>query len=188
MSELITEDELRELLANAHTRRKGFSMLVQLYSKQIYWQLRRIVYNHDDANDLVQNTFLKAWDAIDGFRGEAKLSTWLYRIALYEGLGFVRKQKREDESRIDIADQNQADTMLERLVADEYFDGDDYEIRFQKALLHLPEKQQLVFRLRYYDEMSYEQISQLTGTSVGALKASYHHASQKVRASLLAED
>lgn len=188
MSELITEDELRALLADTATRRRGFALLVKLYSKQIYWQLRRIVYNHEDANDLVQNTFLKAWDAIDGFRGEAKLSTWLYRIALYEGLGFVRKQKHEDELRLDTADQVQVDTMLERLVADEYFDGDDYEVRFQRALLNLPEKQQLVFRLRYYDEMPYEQIAQLTGTSVGALKASYHHAAQKVRASLLTED
>lgn len=188
MSPLVTEEELRELLQSPESRRRGFALLVKLYSRQIYWQMRRMVYSHDDANDLVQNTFLKAWDAIEGFRGEAKLSTWLYRIALYEGLSFVRRQRREQELLHDGGDQELLDRMMERLVADQYFDADAYELKFQRALLSLPEKQQLVFRLRYYDEMPYEQISSLTGTSTGALKASYHHAANRIREQLALED
>lgn len=146
-----------------------------------------MVYSHDDASDLVQNTFIKAWEAIEGFRGEAKVSTWLYRIAMYEGLNFIKQQKRRDEMHLRPEDDAQSEYLMSRLESDAYFDGDDYERRFQEALVTLPEKQQLVFRLRYYDEMPYEQISQLTGTSVGALKASYHHAQKKITA-LLGEE
>ena len=150
---LITEDELQRALADPERRRSAFTTVVRLYSEQIYWQIRRMVYSHDDADDLVQNVFIKAWEAIDGFRGEAKVSTWLYRIALY---------------------------LLERLTADEYFDADAAEEKLQRAILSLPPKQQLVFRLHYYDEMPYDQMAALTGTSEGALKASYHHAVRKV--------
>ncbi len=176
----MTEDELKAMLGDESTRRKAFGIVVQMYSAQIYWQLRRMVYSHEDANDLVQNTFVKAWEAIDGFRGESKVSTWLYRIAMYEGLNFIKQQRRKDDLYIRPEDEAQAEYLMGRLESDSYFDGDDYERRFQAALLTLPEKQQMVFRLRYYDEMPYEQIAQITGTSVGALKASYHHAAKKI--------
>ena len=157
---LVTEEELQRALADPERRRSAFTTVVRLYSQQIYWQIRRMVYNHDDTDDLVQNVFIKAWEAIEGFRGEAKVSTWLYRIAPSE----------EGDSLY----------LLDRLTADEYFDADEAEVRLQKAILSLPAKQQLVFRLRYYDEMPYDQMAALTGTSEGALKASYHHAMKKV--------
>lgn len=181
---VITEDELQGLLSRAETRHEGFSLVVEMYSKQIYWQLRRMVYSHDDANDLVQNTFIKAWEALDGFRGEAKVSTWLYRIAMYEGLSFLKQEKRKQELYLRSEDDDTAEYLMSKLESDEYFDGDEYERRFQEALLTLPEKQGLVFRLRYYDELPYEDISAMTGTSVGALKASYHHAVKKIEALL----
>lgn len=185
---VMSDEQLQELLALPERRRETFSLVVQKYSTQIYWQLRRMVYSHEDANDLVQNTFIKAWEAIEGFRGDARLSTWLYRIAHYEALNFLKKQKREGEHRLDPSDQEQAAYLLARLEADPYFDGDEYERAFQRALLSLPQKQQLVFRLRYYDELPYEQIAQITGTSEGALKASYHHASRKIMELLGRED
>lgn len=184
----ITEEELQRQLADPKQRADAFALVVQLYSKQIYWQIRRMVYVHEDADDLVQNTFIKAWEAIDGFRGEAKVSTWLYRIATYEALNFLKKQRREEEYRYSSSEEADADYLLERLTADEYFDADEAELRFQKALLSLPPKQQLVFRLRYYDELPYEQMSELTGTSVGALKASYHLALKKVTEQLQEAD
>lgn len=184
---LITEEELRGLLIASETRAKGFKLIVEMYSAQIYWQLRRMVYNHDDANDLVQNTFIKAWEGLDNFRGEAKVSTWLYSIALYEGLGHLRQQQRKQAHLFNSEDEALTNYLLNQLESDTYFDGDEYERKFQEALLSLPEKQALVFRLRYYDELPYEEISQMTGTSVGALKASYHHAVKKIEA-LLKQD
>lgn len=185
---MLTEEELQGLLADAKTRRRAFSLVVEMYSQQIYWQLRRMVYNHDDADDLVQNTFIKAWEALDGFRGEAKISTWLYRIAMYEGLNHIKQEKRKSEIYLRSEDEGTADFLLSKLESDEYFDGDEYEKRFQEALLKLPEKQGLVFRLRYYEELPYEEIAQITGTSVGPLKASYHHAVKKIEALLGEED
>lgn len=177
---LISEEDLQRQLAYPATRRSAFSSVVRLYSRQIYWQIRRMVYTHEDADDLVQNTFIKAWEAIEGFRGEAKVSTWLYRIAMYESLNFLKKRRSEEEHRVAPSEEADAEYLLSRLHADEYFDADEAEERLQRALLSLPAKQQLVFRLRYYDEMPYDQMAQLTGTSEGALKASYHHAHKKV--------
>ena len=185
---LITEEELQRQLAEPSSRRVAFSLVVRLYSKQIYWQIRRMVYSHEDADDLVQNTFIKAWEAIEGFRGEAKVSTWLYRIATYEALNFLKKRRSEEEHRFTPSEEADAAYLLSRLHADEYFDADEVEERFQRAILSLPAKQQLVFRLRYYDEMPYEQMSKLTGTSEGALKASYHHAHRKILELLGAEE
>lgn len=187
MSDRVTEEELYVLLASPDTRASAFSRVVKLYSQQIYWQLRRMVYSHEDANDLVQNTFVKAWEALDGFRGESKVSTWLYRIAMYEGLNYIKQEKRKQEMYLRPEDEEMADFLMTKLESDEYFDGDDYERRFQQALQTLPEKQGLVFRLRYYDEMPYEEIATITGTSVGALKASYHHAVKKIEALLKEE-
>ena len=177
---LVTEEELQRALADPERRRSAFTTVVRLYSQQIYWQIRRMVYNHDDTDDLVQNVFIKAWEAIEGFRGEAKVSTWLYRIALYEALNFLKKRRHEEENVIASSEDGDLLYLLDRLTADEYFDADEAEVRLQKAILSLPAKQQLVLRLRYYDEMPYDQMAALTGTSEGALKASYHHAMKKV--------
>ena len=185
---VMTEEELQASLADPKRRRSAFAQVVRLYSKQVYWQIRRMVYCHEDADDLTQNVFIKAWEAIGGFRGEAKVSTWLYRIATYEALNFIKKRRSEEEQRVDAGSDEEASYLLGRLVADEYFDADEAELRFQKALLSLPPKQQLVFRLRYYDEMPYEEMATLTGTSEGALKASYHLAMKKVTEQLKSSD
>lgn len=185
---ILTEDELKARLAQPESRREAFGMVVESYSQQIYWQLRRMVYDHEDASDLTQNTFIKAWEAIEGFRGEAKISTWLYRIAMYEGLNFLKQQQRRDSLQVRPSDDETATYLMSKLESDPYFDADEYERKFQAAILSLPEKQQMVFRLRYYDEMPYEQMSEITGTSVGALKASYHHAAKKIVAQLEGEE
>lgn len=184
---VITEEELQDALADPRRRREAFATVVRLYSQQIYWQIRRMVYIHEDADDLVQNVFIKAWEAIEGFRGEAKVSTWLYRIALYEALNFLKKRRHEEEHLLSPSDEGDSLYLLERLTADEYFDADAAEGRLQQAILSLPPKQQLVFRLRYYDELPYDQMAALTGTSEGSLKASYHHAVKKVTDFLQAE-
>ncbi len=138
---------------------------------------------HDDANDLLQNTFLKAWTNLDYFRGEAKLSTWLYKIAVNECLSFLSKQRSQQQISLDNVDQ----CLVERLESDPYFDGDAVQLKLQKAILTLPEKQRLVFNMKYFDDMKYEEISEIVGTSVGALKASYHHAVKKIEEFLTKE-
>ena len=143
-----------------------------------------MVLAHDDANDLLQNTFMKAWTNVDYFRGEAKLSTWLYKIAVNECLSFLTKQRSQQQISLDDADQFLAD----RLESDPYFDGDAVQLKLQKAILTLPEKQRLVFNMKYFDDMKYEEISEIVGTSVGALKASYHHAVKKIEEFLTKED
>jgi RNA polymerase sigma-70 factor (ECF subfamily) len=173
---LFNEKEILALLQEESTQKKGFELLVKQYSEQLYWQIRRMVLSHEDANDILQNTFVKAWLNIDYFRAEAKLSTWLYRIALNESLTFLNKQRATNT--VDI-DDPEADVM-QKLESDPYFSGDEIELSLQKALLSLPEKQRLVFNLKYYQDMKYEEMSDILGTSVGALKASYHHAVKKI--------
>lgn len=170
------EREVLALLQDESTLRKGFEMIVAQYSEQLYWQIRRMVLSHEDANDLLQNTFIKAWTNIDYFRAEAKLSTWLYRIAMNECITFLNKQRAT--STIAIDDPEAA--VVQRLESDPYFSGDEAQLVLQKALLALPEKQRMVFNLKYYQEMKYEEMSDIFGTSVGALKASYHHAVKKI--------
>jgi RNA polymerase sigma-70 factor (ECF subfamily) len=171
-----TEDEIIQQLHDPTLQREAFARVVELYSEKLYWQIRRMVLNHDDANDLLQNTFLKAWTSIDLFRGDAKLSTWLYKIALNECITFLNHQRAMNNVSIDDTDV----FLLEQLKSDDYFDGDDLQVKLQKAILTLPEKQRIVFMMKYYDDMKYEQISEIVGTTVGALKASYHHAVKKV--------
>lgn len=170
------EREVLKLLQDEKTQKQGFEMIVAEYSGQLYWQIRRMVFSHDDANDVLQNTFVKAWTNIDYFRAEAKLSTWLYRIALNECLTFLNKQRALNTVAID---DPEAD-VIQRLEGDSYFSGDRAQMLLQKALLELPEKQRMVFNLKYYQEMKYEEMSEIFGTSVGALKASYHHAVKKI--------
>jgi RNA polymerase sigma-70 factor (ECF subfamily) len=171
---MINEQDIRQQLQNSDTREKAFEQLVREYQEPLYWQIRRMVLTHDDANDVLQNTFLKAWSAIDSFRGEAKISTWFYRIAANEDLNFLDRQR--SHLQIDNGESNVANT----LQSDAYFDGDETQLQLQEAIGQLPEKQRLVFNMKYFQEMKYEDMSQILGTSVGALKASYHHAVKKI--------
>lgn len=155
--------------------KKSFSDIVSQYSEPLYWKIRHIVLNHDDANDILQNVFIKAWKNIDDFQNRAKISTWLYRIAINESLDFIRKQKSNAVIESD-ADNN----IASRLIADEYFDGDKTVAMLQQAIATLPEVQRVVFNLRYYDEMKYSEMSKILNTTEGALKASYHIAVKKI--------
>ena len=150
-------------------------MIVDQYSQSLYWKIRSIVLAHEDADDVLQNTFLKAWKSLPTFQGKAKLSTWLYRIAINESLDFLRRQKTAALSSAD-ADLSVAN----RLLADDYFDGDKSQAVLQEAIATLPDVQRTVFTLRYYDEMKYSEMSEILGTSEGSLKASYHIAVQKI--------
>lgn len=163
------------MLRDEIEKRKHFSMLVNQYSETLYWKIRRIVLSHDDADDVLQNVFIKAWNNIDDFQNKSKISTWLYRIAINESLDFLRKRKKEMEIN---ADENP--TVANRLLADEYFDGDRAQALLQEAISLLPDVQRVVFNLRYFDEMKYSDISKLLDTSEGALKASYHIAVNKI--------
>lgn len=170
------EKEIVALLQREETQKEAFSRIVTQFSEQLYWQIRRMVLSHEDANDLLQNTFIKAWMNIDYFRGESKLSTWLYRIALNECLTFLNKQRA---SSMVSMDEPEADSVT-KLEGDAYFSGDEAQLLLQKALQTLPDKQRMVFNLKYYQEMKYEEMSDVLGTSVGALKASYHLAVKKI--------
>ena len=170
------EEELVRQLQNPETQRAAFSKVITTYQERLYWQIRKIVMSHDDANDVLQNTFLKAWKSLDTFRGDSKLSTWLYRIATNDSITFVNKQRQE----LHVETRDDDTFLLDNLESDEYFDGDELQENLQKAILTLPEKQRLVFNMRYFDEMKYDDISEILGTSVGALKASYHIAVKKI--------
>lgn len=151
---------------------------MQDYQKPLYNHVRNIVLNHDDANDVLQNTFVKIFQNLKNFKGDSKLFTWMYRIATNEALTFLnQKAKKSGISSVEL--QNKA---IENLKADIYFDGDEIQIKLQKAIALLPEKQQLVFKMKYFEDLKYEEISEILGTSVGALKASYHHAVKKIEA------
>ena len=173
----------KDLLALYKEDGKGhyaFNLIVGKYSERLYWHIRKIVASHEDANDLLQNTFIKAWDGLPEFREESKLFTWLYRIATNEVLTFLKRKKVR--SFLSLTDYSkQLENILE---SDVYFNGDATQKALHKAILKLPKKQRLVFNMRYFDELKYEEISEILGTSVGALKASYHHATQKIRESL----
>ena len=175
------EEKVVQLLSDPQTIREGFEWIVKEYSQPLYWQIRRMVLVHEDADDVLQNTFIKAWNYIDSFRGEAKLSTWLYRIAYNESMTFLNTLKNQMRKvKIDDPD----NFLMDKLESDPYFSGDKIQVHLQKAISLLPEKQKEVFLLRYYEEIPYEEISELTGTSVGGLKASYHHAVKKIEAYL----
>ncbi len=156
--------------------RKAFGDLIRLYSEPLYRHIRRMVQSHDDANDLLQNTFLKAWQNIENFRGEAKLSTWLYKIASNEAITHLEKERK----RAGISLDDEEAHLVNLIASDTNIDGDELARKLREAIAALPEKQRLVFNMRYYDEMKYEQMSEILGTSVGALKASYHLAVKKI--------
>lgn len=173
---MIDEEKLLEELRNPLTSRKAFAHLVSEYSERLYWQIRKMVLSHDDANDILQDVFIKAWSNVENFRGEAKFTTWLYRIAINESITFLNKKRIQNNVSIDDGDT----FLLNVLESDTYFDGDMAQTQLQKAILTLPDKQRLVFQMKYFEEMKYEDMSDILGTSVGALKASYHHAVKKI--------
>jgi RNA polymerase sigma-70 factor (ECF subfamily) len=160
------------------TKERAFTGILKKYSERLYWHIRRLVVSHDDAHDVLQNVSIKMWRGLTDFREEANLYTWLYRIATNEALSFLESQKRR--AALSLSDHE--GSLENKLVAERGFDARKLEWRLQQAIQSLPEKQRIVFNLRYYDEMPYEQMSEITGTSVGALKASYHHAVKKVEA------
>ncbi|MBR6884428.1 MAG: RNA polymerase sigma factor [Prevotella sp.] len=173
MAKQYDENEVMKMLGEPENQRRAFGIIVQQYTETLYWKIRRIVLDHDDANDVLQNTFLKAWNSIGDFQSKSKVSTWLYRIAINESLDHLRKQQHKISTDMDLSVAN-------RLMADDYFDGDDAQALLQEAIAALPDVQRTVFTLRYYDEMKYSELSKLTGTSEGALKASYHIAVKKI--------
>jgi len=179
----MTDNELLDLLEL--DKEAGFRVLMRQYQEQVYWHIRRMVTFHEDADDVVQNTFVKVYRNIDKFKRDSKLYTWLYRIATNESLTHLRK--RNNSNKTTSMDDELHSTAL-KIKADNYFDGSNAELVLQKAIISLPDKQKAVFNLRYYDEMSYADMSEMLGTSVGALKASYHHAVKKIEAFIKNED
>ena len=160
------------------SRNLAFNQLVRKYQRKVYWHVRKMVIDHADADDLTQDVFIKVWKHLDNFRQDAQLFTWIYRIATNECLSFLGSKRRK--FLLPLTDVGAE--LASKLEADPNLAGDEIELKLQKAILQLPDKQRLVFNLRYYDEMPYEQMADVTGTSVGALKASYHHAVKKVEA------
>ncbi len=171
-----TDAELLDIYKNNHQHEYAFNLIVRKYQEKVYWHVRRMVLDHDDANDIVQDIFIKAWKSLKEFRGDSGLYTWLYRIATNETLSFLRKKKK----RFFLPWQDVENIMSEKLESDTYFKGSEIEKKLQKAILSLPDKQKVVFNLRYFDEMKYEEMSEILQTSIGALKASFHHASKKI--------
>lgn len=168
--------ELLEKFRTESGREAGFSALVRKYQEKLYWHVRRMVVDHDDANDVIQNVFIKVWNGLAGFREDARLYTWLYRIATNECLSFIEQKKRK--SAISLSDVEGA--LSNSIRADKDFDGTKLEWKLQLAIQQLPDKQRIVFNMRYFDEMPYSEISEVLETSEGALKASYHHAVKKI--------
>jgi RNA polymerase sigma-70 factor (ECF subfamily) len=170
------DKEIIELYRSGE-REQAFNILLRTYRERLYWHIRKMVCDHDDADDLLQSTFVKAWEALPSFRGESGIFTWLYRIATNVTITFLKKKSLS--ATISLSDYS---SKLEgKIEEDPYFNGDDIQMRLQKAIASLPPKQRNVFILRYFDEMKYSEISQITGITEGALKASYHHAYEKVR-------
>jgi RNA polymerase sigma factor (sigma-70 family) len=174
----VSDEQIMELLRSEQGFEKGFRQLMAQYRERLYWHIRRMVLLHEDADDVLQNTFIKIYRGVLQFEGKSKLYTWMYRIATNEAISHLQSKARNASESID----DTLTAMSNRLQADEWFDGDAVEVKLQKAIAELPEKQRIVFNLRYYDEMPYEQMSAVLSTSTGALKASFHHAVKKVEA------
>ena len=172
---MYSDEELSALLQNPERQHKAFELVVRQYSEQLYWIIRRMVLTHDDADDVLQNTFLKAWNGLANFHGDSKLSTWLSRIAINESVDILRRQKAHATLSAD-EDMSVANSLM----ADSYFDGDQTQALLQEAISRLPDVQRTVFQLRYFEDMKYSEMSCLLNTSEGSLKASYHIAVKKI--------
>lgn len=172
------EKEFIQKLLNPKTQNQAFQQLLLDYQKPLYNHIRNIVLSHDDADDVLQNTFIKVFQHLKNFKGESKLFSWMYRIATNEALTFLNQKAKING----ISSETLQNKTIDNLKADAFFDGNEIQIKLQKAIAVLPEKQQLVFKMKYFEELKYEEISEILGTSVGALKASYHHAVKKIEA------
>ena len=172
------EKEFIQELLNPKTQNQAFEKLLKEYQKPLYNHIRNIVIDHDDADDVLQNTFVKVFQYLNKFKGESKLFTWMYRIATNEALAFLNQKAKKNG----VSSETLQNKTIDNLKADVYFDGNEIQIKLQKAIVLLPEKQQLIFKMKYFEELKYEEISEILGTSVGALKASYHHAVKKIEA------
>lgn len=170
------DSKILELFAEDSSRNQALSLLIDRYQKRLYWHIRKIVISHDDADDVMQNTFIKVWKGLENFKSQSSLYTWIYRIATNESLTFLRDKSRRNTTSIHPIEYE----LSKNLESDRFFTGDQIQLKLQQAILTLPEKQRIVFNMRYYDEMPYEQMSEILETSVGALKASYHIAAKKV--------
>lgn len=169
------EEDIIARLKDEKERAAAFSVIVNRYSQQIYWHIRRMVLSHEDTDDLVQNTFIKAWTNIDKFRGDSQISTWLYRIAINETLNFLNKNRNNT-----VSINSPEGAIADQLESDPFFNGERADLLFSEAVSRLPEKQRLAFNMKYFENMKYEEMSEILGTSVGALKASYHIAVKKI--------
>lgn len=170
------EKELISGLISPNTRESAFRELLTLYKERLYWHIRKIVITHDDTDDILQNTFIKVYRNIDSFKGESKLYSWMYRIATNEALTHLKNQSKLKN----ISNPEVQDSVISNLQADVYFEGDEIQLKLQKAIATLPEKQRLVFNMKYFDDLKYSEISEILETSEGALKASYHIAVKKI--------
>jgi RNA polymerase sigma factor (sigma-70 family) len=171
-----SDKELLEQFRNEASRNNAFNLIIRKYQKRLYWHIRRLVIDHDDANDVIQNVFIKVWKHLDNFKEESQLYTWLYRIGTNESMTFLKQKKKN----LFVSMEDVEHQLSRSLEDDAYFKGDEIQKKLQKAILTLPEKQRVVFNLKYFDEMKYEKMSEVLETSVGALKASYHHAVKKI--------
>jgi RNA polymerase sigma-70 factor (ECF subfamily) len=177
MAVVMQDAELLLQFRNPSTKEKAFTAIIKKYQEKLYWHIRRMVVEHEDANDVLQNAFIRVWKGLDNFREDSQLYTWMYRIATNECLTFLEQKKRKSTVSLD----GDVETGLSNTIkADQHFDPNKLEWKLQLAMQQLPEKQRIVFNLRYYDEMPYEQMSKVLETSEGALKASYHHAVKKI--------
>lgn len=172
------EKEFIESLLNPKTQNQAFQKLLLTYQKPLYFHIRNIVLNHDDTDDVLQNTFIKIFQNLKNFKGDSKLYSWMYRIATNESLTFIKQKAKKNK----ISTEELNTKIIDNLAADVYFEGDEIQIKLQKAIALLPTKQQLVFKMKYFEELKYEEIAVILNTSVGALKASYHHAVKKIEA------
>jgi RNA polymerase sigma factor (sigma-70 family) len=176
MGVIIQDTELLLQFRDPDTREKAFTAIIKKYQEKLYWHIRRMVVEHEDANDVLQNVFIRVWNGLENFREDSQLYTWLYRIATNECLSYLEQQKRRSSASLDEMETG----LSNKVIADKYFDPNKLEWKLQLAIQQLPEKQRVVFTLRYYDEMPYEEMSRVLDTSEGALKASYHHAVKKI--------
>ncbi len=177
----LADSDILELFKQSDGKEQALSALISKYQQKLYWHIRKIVIDHDDTDDVLQNTFIKIWKGLEGFKGDSQLYTWLYRIATNEALTFLRQKQKQNTTSLHPIEYS----LSKSLESDVYFKGDAIQLKLQQAILTLPEKQRIVFNLRYFDEMPYEQMSEVLETSVGALKASYHLAAKKIENHLL---
>ena len=181
MSDFLDDNELIFQFKNGINKESAFTSIIKKYQERIYWHIRRMIIDHDDTNDILQNLFIKVWKNLDSFREDSQLYTWIYRIATNETLSFLNQKKRKQL----VSMNNEFYDLSNRIKADNHFDGNKLEWKLQLAIQKLPEKQRAVFNLRYYEEMPYEKMSKIFNTSEGALKASYHHAVKKIESFIL---